>query len=125
MTLDEAIKYAEEKVSEPSIAEYLRSYKKYLDMKLYELKREKNACEYELENLKEKIKTMSHYESADGQDLVMVSDVGLCIDEYIESAQNKTMCNDCIKKYKCEDEGKNDPAMTFCSGKEKEVDEKP
>ena len=37
-----------------------------------------------LEDLKEKIKTMSHYESADGQDLVMVADVGQCIDELLK-----------------------------------------
>lgn len=40
-----------------------------------------------LEDLKEKIKTMSHYESEDGQDLVMVADVGQCIDEYINDTE--------------------------------------
>ena len=25
------------------------------------------------------------------------------------------MCDNCVNKSKCEDEGKNDPAMTFCS----------
>ena len=42
-----------------------------------------------LEDLKDKIKTMSHYESADGQDLVMVADVGQCIDEYIETVAQR------------------------------------
>ena len=44
-----------------------------------------------LEEITEKIKTMSHYESADGQDLVMVADVGQCIDEYIDMARNDTI----------------------------------
>lgn len=36
-----------------------------------------------LKDIKAKIPTLAHYESPDGQDLVMVADVGMLIDKYI------------------------------------------
>ena len=37
----------------------------------------------DIEDIKQEIPTLSHYQSNDGQDLVMVADVSECIDKHI------------------------------------------